>query len=599
MNIDLSLSKHSGSLYNISMFKFRPTHARIFLIALAALSISCSPNGMQSISPSGNAESRISPPATQGISPDVSLEEPTMTAASLPPSSYNPMDIDQAFFSQAPGAYGFNYTPHGHDNWLIREYSSFQDRFEKDIALMKSMGVNSVRIMIAPHGTALNMFTFDQPADRKAWDMKAFNKATGNLKRIIRRLKEARIKVIVAIQPNVFYWYGPTPNSQGQWEEYISQECRRTDILWWQCRYPGRWSDFTWDYVDFVNSLVWQIENDEFARQNVLYYDPLNEIQTNTPAMQDFNRAVLGYNTIPPGRMGLSLLEAGDASITDPAKLKDILDQAGRVADVVDFHVYPQVGLPFKSGHVSVETYLDAVRASIRRSFPAWQTRLIIGEFASIYEGGAGHGQAELDARVIAWVKKQGDVLGALRWEIFDQLVGMASQAASIPAIRSTYMPMTQMRGRSFDGDFENGSGGWTSTAPLETLPNEAVTGQHYGRMKIIKPGQQSFCSPHFKMFDGWMLAWSGFFRTAVNEVEIRADFYGASGVLLSQDRVTLKHAGGWQWKPLLEQNLSKKFMGATKPDQARLCFTIDAPAGTSSSNPQYLDLDGLAAFSF
>ena len=509
----------------------------------------------------------------------------------------------------APG-FGFNYEPWGYgDTWLTTDFAAAQPRIANDIALMKSMGVNVVRLMIMPFALGLPPWQFNQPYGHNNFDLANYNLAAKNLVQVVKIFSTARIRVIPMFTPNTFYWFTPEPDSLGNWPSYVDIQCRDTSIYWWQCRYPNRWSDFVWDFVTWENGLVWEIENDPVASANILYYDLNNEVQfANGPGtdMQALLTTEIENTIVPAGKIGFSLLMPTGS--TDAKNLKNLLVSSSKIANYIDVHCYPDVSNGCQINN-SIAAWLDKAYQTVRASFPSSQTHFNIGEFGATFDGGKGSSQANEEAQIIAWAKNNHDVSALIHWGLYDDnpsygvRVGVAPGPDQGMNTRDSYMVLGSAQANLIDGDFENGLAGWFAGgtgAKMATKPaSDSVTGTSYGRMTVTGPGFNYLCTPNFVLPDGWYVATGGFIRTAVAGVTIDTHYFDRNWSELSVDSIQLTQPSSSQWRQIQEQSLSKRVALGNKPYAAQVCFGITAPTGTSTQYPMFLDLDAITIFDY
>ncbi|MBI5456729.1 peptidoglycan-binding protein [Candidatus Kaiserbacteria bacterium] len=528
--------------------------------------------------------------------------------------SYTPTD-DQVR-PASPPYYGVNYFASGYGNFLTDQFDVSRTRIQNDIGLMQSMGINVVRISVAGFANGLVPWTYNQPRGREYFDTANWELAGNNLAKLIKQFKAARIKVIVDFVSINYFLFAPSATELAI--HPVSQACKDGFAsgsmgVWWQCRYPNRWDDFVWDYTTWVNGIVWLVENDSEAASNVLYYDPIGELQfsdrTGTD-MKAFANIIIANNNIPAGKLGISVLNPESttpASIALP-NLKTLLDAAGKKLSFIDVHCYPGISCAFGSQTVA-QWFTDAY-TNARRSFPASETKFVVGEWGSNYDGGKGLGQANYDAQVVNWAKSNGDVTALVHWNLYDDNpsyneyhIGVAPTAGVAQGTRNTYMVLGTMRGDLIDGDFESGISKWFnggSGSNLKQMPIEAVTGSYYGRMQVTAPGQNWFCTPNFVLANGTHVATGGFIRTALANVTLSTRYFDSNWKLIGQDDITLTQPAAWQWRQIQEQSLSKRATTWTgAPYAAQVCFVLNGPAGTSATNPQYLDLDSITVHDY
>jgi hypothetical protein len=253
--------------------------------------------------------------------------------------------------------------------------------------------------------------------------------------------------------------------------------------------------------------------------------------------------------------------------------------------------------------------WLNQAHANIRNSFPASTTQMMIAEFGADYDGGQGLQQAVDNAALIAWAEQTKDIAGLLHWQMYDDLpsfsthkLGMAPLAGIASGTRNTYMVLGTLRGALFDGDFENGLDGWTTSGlgtQASTITNGGVTGNGYGHMLVTAAGQSSFCSPGFVLPDGPSVATGGFLRTGLANVTLVTNYFDSNGSFLTQDSISLQQSAVGVWNQIQEQSLSKRATVGSGAAAAQVCFVIDAPSGTSATNPQSLDLDSITSYDY
>ncbi len=514
--------------------------------------------------------------------------------------------------------YGFNYIPSGYPDWLTTDFAGAQNRIANDIGLMKSMGVNLVRISVFGFGNGLPPWKYDQPVGAQNWDTGEITAVEQNLPQFIKEFGAAGIKVIVAFVP-INYWNdGPHPKKDGTWDPGYDPHCRIDGIPWWQCRYANRWHDFARDFSGWSKEISEKIEQDPQASANVLYYDLINEVQFHNEPGTDMKvlvDTVIQNVSVPDDKMGFSVLQP--VYTADLSILKRELSAFGKQPAYIEAHCYPGLptgnglpscGWPAKNG--TVARWLDQAYQNLRTGWPSFATKFVIGEFGGNYDGGQGLGQAAYDIEIVNWAKNHANLAALVHWNLYDDKpnygkykIGVAPTAGVAQGTRNTYVVLGTMRGALIDGgDFENGVDAWYfggSAAQASAIEGDAVTGSHYGRLKVTAPGENWFCTPNFVLADGAHVATGGFFRTALTRLTIATRFFDRNWTVLGQDDVTLTQPSGGQWRQIQEQSLSKRVAVWDGPYAAQVCFVITAPAGTSPSNPSYLDLDSITVYDY
>lgn len=502
----------------------------------------------------------------------------TVTDAGPPPPCLGPPP-------PPPTSVGFNYFANGDASWLVDSYddAAVQATFARDLTVMASFGARVVRLMLFPYASGLTIAPDTAPGQL---DLAKIALVNQHLEDAVARFAAHGIAVVIALGPNAYWWNGP--ESGGTWWEYTYG--------------AAGWPALTSDLVLWSNAIIDVVEASP-ACSGVLAWDLQNEVDYNVPRMHELVVAQLAGTRVPDSKRAISLLHAARAD-----ELAVDVAQAGAPLSIVDFHSYPD-----RNHDVDIAALADGVRAEHPDALVS------VGEFGGILcEGGESDpGQATTVAAVLARADLAG-VAFALQWMLWDREDTAAAcgpgvertglgRAIDLPRDAYGVLAARSPLGQVADTGAENGLAGLDvgGVVPAAVTlsrggpsQGDAPVGDYYARMTAEAEGPAWLCFAPFAVA-GDALALSGYLRASTTSLGVDVHFADAGGAPLPLGHLDVPHPAGWA-----AQNLQAALAGATVPlpagaASARVCLTLDAPAGASLGNPVLLDVDAIAAASF
>ncbi len=469
-----------------------------------------------------------------------------------------------------PTAFGFNYAPPGgYGTWLSTDHEEFVEDFARDLVIMASLGATVVRIPVLPYRCGMQI---SEGAGPGSFNPEAFEALSRHLPGIIESFGDHGISVILSFHPNSYYTSGPD------------------DTTWTEVTYGPEWhEDFTEDLIVWSTDFVELVETSE-ACSNVLYYDVHNELHFGQDEFLVMVQAQHERVPIPEGKRGQSLLFGRHAD-----EVPAVMAAAGRTLDFIDFHTY--------LGGINTDVY-DTAR-SISHLLPG--AHLILGEFGAKFEEGTEVERRDFLLYALDQAERA-DMTAALHWSLWDfdpderEAHGLGHRPNEP---RDSYGAIAERHGRIPSSDFESSLGDWYVGGSSDNvtlrrqgpLASGAATGEWYGRLTATAEGSYWFCSPMFEV-DGTKLAVSGYVRSNVAELSLNAHMFDDE-MRDERGRLRFSIPRSWSYWHVQDQLGGQVFDMPAGTTRARICVTVTAPAGTTSEDPIYLDLDAFSAGSF
>ena len=240
---------------------------------------------------------------------------------------------------------GFNYWPYKGSSVILWDanWPSAKYEVEKDLVIMKGLGVEVVRLMFWSWPSGLRFNVTD-----KGFLSPEYYQILKNLPEFIELFEKYNIAVVIAFA-NTDYWAYRLDPPPGWTNIYEDSE--------------AGFNEFARLSAEWINGLANSIENSPF-KDAVICYDYQNEIESVAPRTEQYIRTLYDYTDFNVNKRGISLLWP----LTDSDFLKTTLDQ--RQLKYIDFHYYPES---------NVNVNLEAVYDHLSSVFP--NTKVFIGEF--------------------------------------------------------------------------------------------------------------------------------------------------------------------------------------------------------------------------
>jgi len=456
----------------------RPTWARAILpfgFLLAALISACA-----------------TPPDTMEPPPSGSSVQPT----SLPTGQPTPQARSQLLDGFE---LGMNYAPQGYlDGWVADGWPLVQRTVQRDLAILASMGVHTVRIMLLPYRLGMLIQPDLQPG---TLDEAGLDALASNLPDALATLDHYDIRAVLAFGPNAYYWNGPDPNTT--WLAYTYGD--------------DGWDAWSADYVAWCNRVIATVEQSQ-AADVVAYYDLHNEVDLRVAGMDQLVTRQLREIRVPDGKLGLSLLES--RRLSDLARL---VADAGEPLDYLEIHTYPD-----RAANTGIANWSEEARSL----FP--ETRIVLGEYGGIWceNGQDASKQADIVEEVLDAARQAN--IPALHWMLWDRAAGTSCNAGcervglgfSVQAPRKAYEILAAQAIAVGDFNVTLSSQEWMAwpfgTEILRHAPRAVDPQTQFPSVSLEVAGEGSvwLCSPPLDGQDG-LLAVAGYVRSSHPEIVI------------------------------------------------------------------------------
>ncbi len=470
-----------------------------------------------------------------------------------------------------PSAFGFDYWPHGESSAALTSAHwspALEATIAADLDRMVSLGTRLVRLIVWPEA---NGFRLAQGAGGTF--TAEYGQSLANLPALLALFAARKLQVILV--------FG---------DDWLVYDASGTQLTWWQWAYgPSGFPAFLSDCVRYFSGFVQAAEGSGYA-STVLYYDLQNEVHDSELDVWPYVRGLYDQLPIPPGKRGISLLDAS----TDTAILTQQLEC--RRLDYVDLHVYPQSG---------ENVPLGASYAAVAGAFP--DSVALVGELGAPCPD-AGSEPAQ-QSTVLGLLDEASDagVPYALNWMLWDDAPPAANQIFGVgyaPDAPKDLLGGLAARSLVPNGDLEQVAGGlpvgWTgggAGAPVTVTAmgpqrSDAATNDFYGRVSSAgQPSLMWISSPLFAVPGGGVLVADGYVRSNGANVQLVIHPYDAAKRPLAPIAGSSFTPNGWSWNDDLEHAGSQRFPLPQSASYALVSFSVQ-PTGA----PAYLDVDAVSA---